>query len=175
MISRCLRRPRRAATPGSGQVCVDCQSELPPRGRFCPECGVVIAARLFSGTRPPNELEETTGEHEVGGDDGPPSRGLRGGLFAARRPLRAAFHAAAVLGSILICALAAAALLAPGTRSPPAARPPDATTVEVQRVREEIRALERQLEDGLQGLDERLRAARSKLERAAGARDERVP
>src|SRR6266545_2212338 len=161
-----------ADTRAAPLTCLECLSDLPPTGRFCPECGAVAPARLFSPPRAPCEAQGLDGAADTPDaadpawlTGAPALPGLEASRSPSRRgPLRATAYALAAATVVLIGVFTAVASLAPSPRASPSARAP-AMDDDVERVRAELRTLERQVDEQLRMLNDQLRAARSRLER----------
>ncbi len=161
-----------ADTRAAPLTCLECLSDLPPTGRFCPECGAVAPARLFSPPRAPCEAQGLDGAADTPDaadpawlTGAPALPGLEASRSPSRRgPLRATAYALAAATVVLIGVFTAVASLAPSPHASPPARAP-AMDDDVERVRAELRTLERQVDEQLRMLNDQLRAARSRLER----------
>src|SRR6266545_4931752 len=122
-------------------TCLECLSDLPPTGRFCPECGAVAPARLFSPPRAPCEAQGLDGAADTPDaadaawlTGAPALPGLEASRFPSRRrPLRATAYGLAAATVVLIGVFSAVASLAPSLRASPSARAP-AMDDEVERV-----------------------------------------
>lgn len=112
-----------------------------------------MAARLFPGSGRPGEPENYS--------DAVASAISNEGATVRRRPVPTIAYAGAVC-VMLIGILGAAVAVGLATRHPGSDVVP-AVDREIERVREELRALERQVENELRTLDEQLRAAHSRL------------
>src|SRR6266542_1178574 len=158
-------------------TCLECLSDLPPTGRFCPECGAVAPARLFLPPRAPcddqglDAAADTPDAADAAWLTGAPALpGLEASRFPSRRrPLRATAYGLAAATVVLIGVFSAVASLAPSLRASPSARAP-AMDDEVERMRAELRTLERQVDEQLRMLNDQLRATRSSLEREPSPR-----
>src|SRR6266545_190267 len=161
-----------ADTRAAPLTCLECLSDLPPTGRFCPECGAVAPARLFLPPRAPcddqglDAAADTPDAADAAWLTGAPALpGLEASRFPSRRrPLRATAYGLAAATVVLIGVFSAVASLAPSLRASPSARAP-AMDDEVERMRAELRTLERQVDEQLRMLNDQLRATRSSLER----------